>query len=100
MAKTRTTWQHTKRQYWPTSNGIRKTRRDFNIVSYLLDGQRRKGVDEAKKGSHAWGDFGWGFTYLKSERPVTKRGNTRLAAHGWYSLDGLPTECNSKSFAF
>ncbi|WP_326575599.1 hypothetical protein OG889_09530 [Streptomyces sp. NBC_00481] len=99
--KTKTTWQHTARYYHPTSHGMKKSRSDFYIESYLMDGgTREKGLDINKKGSKRWDMTSWHFSYLKNQRPVTKKGKTRLVAHGWYAMNSWPTECKSQSFAF
>ncbi|MFJ9862736.1 hypothetical protein [Streptomyces sp. NPDC101165] len=103
MKKTSTTWQHTDRYYYPTSHGFRKSRSDFEILSYLLDRTTRKGIDRRKKGEARWDLVAFSTQFPTSQRPITKKGTTRLVAEGWYNMDGIngwPVDCKSKSFAF
>ncbi|WSQ12565.1 hypothetical protein OG604_35000 [Streptomyces sp. NBC_01231] len=104
VKKTSTTWQHTNRYYYPTSHGFKKSRSDFAITSYLLDGgSERIGVDRRKKGEVRWDNISFSTQFPKSLRPITKKGKTRLVADAWYNMDGIngwPVDCKSKSFAF
>ncbi|MEU1403634.1 hypothetical protein ABZ471_14920 [Streptomyces sp. NPDC005728] len=104
VKKTSTTWQHTDRYYYPTSHGFKKSRSDFSITSYLLDGgSSRIGVDRRKKGEVRWDLVSFSTQFPKSLRPITKKGRTRLIAEAWYNMDGIhgwPVDCKSKSFAF
>ncbi|MFF7049825.1 hypothetical protein ACFY94_15860 [Streptomyces griseorubiginosus] len=105
MKKTSTTWQHTSRYYYPSSHGFKKSRSDFKIISYLLDGTSGtpKGMDKRNKGEARWDMVSFSTQYPTSQRPITKKGTTRLVAEGWYNMDGIdgwPVDCKGKSFAF
>jgi hypothetical protein len=105
VKKTSTTWQHTSRRHYPSSHGFNKSRSDFTTLSYLLDGggSQRKGVFRKSKGEARWDMVSFGVEYPKGQRPITKKGKTRLFAEGWYNMNGSPgwpVDCKAKSFAF
>ncbi|MCX5424530.1 hypothetical protein [Streptomyces sp. NBC_00078] len=101
--KTSTTWQHTSRMFYPTSHGFNKKRSDFSIFSYLTDGNSMIAKEKTNKGEARWDLVAWGHDYPAGQRPITKKGRTRIVAQGWYNQNavaGWPVDCNSKSFAF
>ncbi|MFJ2903978.1 hypothetical protein [Streptomyces sp. NPDC087212] len=105
LKKTSTTWQHTDRYYYPSSHGFKKSRSDFRIYSYFLDGTSGNpiGKNSRKKGQERWDEISFSTQYPVSQRPITKKGTTRLVAEGQYNIDaigGWPVTCKSKSFAF
>ncbi len=98
--KSSTTWQHLSRYFYPSSHGIRKSRSDTDMESWLLVGSSRKGWEHEKPGTIRWDLINYHYDFPQGQRPVTKKGKTRLVTHGWYALDTWPTECKAQSWVF
>lgn len=98
--KTSTTWQHQSRYFYPSSHGIKKSRSDNDVASWLLVGSKRLDWDHQKKGKIRWDMQSFSYDYGKGKGPITPRGKTRLVVHGWYALNTWPTECKAQSWVF
>ncbi|MFF9086746.1 hypothetical protein ACF1BE_10100 [Streptomyces sp. NPDC014991] len=98
--KTSTTWKHLNRYFYPSSHGIKKSRSDTDMTSWLLVGNSRIDWDHEKPGSIRWDMITFSYGYPQGANPVTKKGKTRLVTHGWYALDTWPTECKAQSWVF